>query len=456
VPTLTIDRSKLPEPGPTRPFLFPPVEKSVLPNGLRVWTVRHQAIPVVTFLLLLRRGSADDPPGKDGLAAITLDMLDEGSGGRSAIDMHLALGRLGARLDSDIGSDAMLIGITALSRFTDPALTLIADMTARPSLSDTDFDRVRQLRLHRLKQLRDVPGAVADRWFVRLLYGSHPYGHTSLGSEQTLALLTADDVRAFHTSAMCPSDATLVAAGDCAHDDIVRLATGRFAGWSGESRIETVPYSATDHPPRLNIVPRPGASQSELRIGHVAVPRDTPDYYALVAANAVLGGQFVSRINQNLREDKGFTYGAYTAFEFRRQPGPFAVHCSVQTAATGRAITESISEIEAIRGSRPATPDELALGIAGLTRGYARNFETPEQLARAVAQLALYDLPDTYFTEFVPRVERVTVDDVTAASARHLDPGRLTTLVVGDLDQIGGDLSRLGLGEPVVLPAETH
>jgi predicted Zn-dependent peptidase len=181
------------------------------------------------------------------------------------------------------------------------------------------------------------------------------------------------------------------------------------------------------------------------------VPRDTPDYYALVAANAVLGGQFVSRINLNLREDKGFTYGAFTAFEFRRQPGPFALHCSVQTAATGRAIEESLSEIAAIRGPRPATPQELALGVAGLTRGYARNFETPEQIARAIAQLALYDLPDTYFTEFVPRVERVTVDDVTSAVARHLDPERLTTLVVGDLDRIAGELTQLGLGDPVVL-----
>jgi predicted Zn-dependent peptidase len=201
-------------------------------------------------------------------------------------------------------------------------------------------------------------------------------------------------------------------------------------------------------------VPRSGAPQSELRIGHVAVPRNTPDYHALVAANAVLGGQFVSRINRNLREEKGLTYGAYTAFEFRRLPGPFALHCSVETSATRRAIEESLSEIAAIRGPRPATAEELAMSVAGLTRGYARNFETSEQLARAAAQLALYDLPDDYFAEFVPRVERVTVDQVTEVASRHLDPERLTTLIVGDLDQIAGDLVHLGLGEPVVLSAD--
>lgn len=452
---LKIDRSRLPEPGPPRPFQFPRIDKSLLPNGLRVWTVGHPAIPLVTFMLLLRRGSADDPPGKDGLAAITLDMLDEGSGGRSAIDMHEALGRLGARLDSDIGSDAMLLGLTGLSRFTGPSLTLLADIAARPALSEADFARVRQLRLHRLTQLRDVPGAVADRAFVRLLYGDHPYGHTSLGNEQTLGLMTVEDVRAFHQAAMRPSDATLVATGDCDHDDIVRLAAAAFAGWEGAVSGEAAARTAVPRPARLNIVPRAGAPQSELRIGHVAVPRDTPDYHALVAANAVLGGQFVSRINQNLREDKGFTYGAYTAFEFRRLPGPFALHCSVQTAATGRAIEESLSEIAAIRGPRPATREELALGVAALTRGYARNFETAEQIARAVAQLALYDLPDDYFAEFVPRVERVTVDDVTEVTARHLDPERLTTLIVGDLDRIAGDLADLGLGEPVILSTDS-
>jgi zinc protease len=453
-PAVSVDRSRLPEPGPARSFRFPPIEKSTLASGLRIWTVGHPAIPVLTLLLLVRRGSADDPPGKDGLAAIMLDMLDEGSSGRSAIDMHVALGRLGARLDSDIGSDAMLLGIAAISRFAEPAMDLLADMAARPTLSDADFERVQQLRLHRLRQLRDVPGAVADRAFVRLLYGDHPYGHTSLGDEQTLSRMSVDDVREFHQATMRPADATLVAVGECEHPEIVRFAARAFAGWEGAVAGESAARDAVPRPARLNVVPRAGAPQSELRIGHVAVPRNTPDYHALVAANAVLGGQFVSRINRNLREDKGYTYGAYTAFEFRRLPGPFALHCSVQTSATGRAIEESFSEIAAIRGPRPATPDELAMSVAGLTRGYARNFETAEQIARAVAQLVLYDLPDDYFAEFVPRVQQVTVDDVTEVASRHLDPERLTTLIVGDLEQIAGDLAHLGLGEPVVLSTD--
>jgi zinc protease len=417
--------------------------------------VSHPSVPVVTLMLLVRRGAADDPPGKEGLAALTVDMLDEGSEGRSAIQMHESLARIGAQLDADIGSDAALMSVTVLSRFTAPALTLLADMMARPSLSEDDFVRVRQLRLHRLTQLRDVPGAVADRAFVRLLFGAHPYGHTPLGNEQALASISIDDVREFHAALLRPGEATLVAVGDCRHDAISGQVADAFAGWQGAAAGSVPAATVLPRPARLNVVPRPGAPQSELRLGHVAVARNTPDYHALVAANMVLGGQFVSRINMNLRTEKGITYGARTSFDFRRLPGPFALQVSVQTAATATAIEESLAEIAAIRGPRPVTPPELALGIAALTRGYARNFETAEQVARAVTQLALYDLPDDYFAQFVPRVEQVTSEDVTRVAERYLDPARLTALIVGDFDTIAPDLARLALGEPVVLPSET-
>jgi predicted Zn-dependent peptidase len=413
-------------------------------------------VPVIALMLLVRRGSAGDPPGKEGLAAMTADMLDEGSGDRSAIDMHEALARIGAQFDTDIGSDATLASLTTLSRTSDRGLTLLADIVARPSLTEGDFARVRQLRLHRLTQLRDSPSAVAERTFVRLLYGPHPYGHTPVGHEQALASMSIDDVRAFHASAIRPSVSTLVAVGDCDHADIERKAAEAFAEWLGGGDSDpVVPIASAPAPARLQIVPRPGAPQSELRIGHVGVARHTPDYHALVVANMVLGGQFVSRINMNLRERRGFTYGARTAFDFRRQPGPFSVQVSVQTKATAQAIAESIAEVAAIRGARPISAEELSLGIAALTRGYARNFETAEQIARAVIQLALYDLPDNYFAEFVPRVERVTAEEATAAMARHIDPERLTTLIVGDLDAVAPDLPTLELGAPVVLSADT-
>jgi predicted Zn-dependent peptidase len=454
-----VDRSRLPEPGAGRPFTFPSIVKSTLASGLRVWTVRHAAVPIVSFMLLVRSGSSSDPDGKEGLAAIAADMLDEGSGGRSAIEMHEALAKIGAQFDTDIGADAALLSVTTLSRYCDRGLELLADMVARPSFTGGDFGRVRQLRLHRLTQLRDVPGAVADRTFMRLLYGAHPYGHTPMGTEESVATLTVDDVREFHRQRIRPDASTLIAVGDCSHAQIEQLAATAFEDWdrsldgsspSGSHTMATPPDGT-----RLVVVPRTGAPQSELRIGHVAVARSTPDYHALVAVNMVLGGQFVSRINLNLREDKGLTYGARTSFDFRKLPGPFSLQVSVQTAATARAIEESINELAAIRGPRPTTAAELSLGVAALTRGYARNFETAEQIARAATQIALYDLPDDYFVEFVPRLERITPDEVTRAASEHLHPEQLLTLIVGDLDAIGQDLDQLGLGPALVLPAES-
>lgn len=452
---VSISRDRLPAAGPARPFQFPPIAKTTLDNGLRVWTVAHAQVPVVSLLLLVRRGAASDPAGQEGLAALTADMLDEGSGGRSAIEMHEALARIGAQFDTDIGSDAVVVSLSCLSRVVDRAVALCADMVARPSLTDADFARVRQLRLHRLAQLRDNPAAVADRTFVRLLYGAHPYGHTPMGSETALASLTVDDVRAHHARTIRPAAATLVAVGDCAHEAIVRIASAAFAGWDGAGAADAFEPLPRADTAAVAIVPRRGAPQSELRIGHVAVARETPDYHALVAGNMVLGGQFVSRMNLNLREHRGFTYGARTAFDFRRMPGPFSLQVSVQTAATAEAIREGIGEIDAIRGARPITADELALGIAALTRGYARNFETADQIARSIVQLALYDLPDDYFATFVPRMERITPDEASGALARHVDPRRLTTLVVGDVDVVGAELGALGGGDPLVLPAET-
>jgi predicted Zn-dependent peptidase len=452
---MTVDRSRLPVPGKTPPFTFPAIERSTLGNGLRVWSLRHDSIPVATVTLLIRRGAASDPPGKEGLAAITADMLDEGTGDLSSIEIHEALARVGAQLDSDIGPDATLLTVTVLSRFLAPAVSLLADIVVRPSLREDDFSRVRQLRLHRLMQLRDMPGAVADRAFMRLLYGQHPYGHTPLGSESSLSALSIDDVRAFHAVNVRPSEATLVVAGAVTHDEVEALASGLFAGWDGAAAAPLADPISVQTPPRLNIIPRPGAPQSELRIGHIAVARDTPDYHALVAANMVLGGQFVSRINLNLREEKGFTYGARTSFDFRRLPGPFSLQVSVQTAATAEAIQESIAEIAGIRDTRPVSPEELALGVAALTRGYARNFETAEQLARAATQLALYDLPDSYFDEFVSKIESITVEDVTRVAHKYLDPPRLTTLVVGDYGVVARDLPKLDLGAPAILAADT-
>jgi predicted Zn-dependent peptidase len=454
---MAIDRSRLPAVGPDPSFTFPAIVHHTLANGLRVRVVEHRSVPVITFVLQLAAGSGSDVPGHEGLAAIVADMVDEGTGSLSAIDVSDAMARLGAEYDVDVGTDATVFTLTTLARFADRGASLLASLVTTPSMREADFDRVRQLRLDRLRQLKDLAPAVAERAFLRLLYGAHPYGHLAIGSEHSLQRIQLADVVGMHRARYVPTTATLVVTGAMSAAELIAVADRAFGSWSSTSEHHEVPsVGVPDSTPgdgqaRLAIVPREGAAQSELRIGHLSARRDTPDYPALLVMNAVLGGQFVSRVNLKLREEKGYTYGARTGFDWHKGVSPFVLQASVHTAATADAIRDSLAELDAIRGSRPPTADELALAKASLTRGYPRNFETAQQVARAVAQLALYDLPDSYFAEFIPKANAVSQAELVSAAARYLHPARMTTLIVGDHAAVAASLATLELGTPEVL-----
>ena len=452
-----VDRTTLPATGPSGALRFPSIQHQTLASGLEIRAVSHRTVPVVCAVLMVRGGTAADPADRPGLAAFMADLLDEGSGGRSALDVADALARYGADFDVDVGSDAIVMSLTTLSRFLEPALALLAEMVLSPNLAEPDIERVRKLRVERLQQLRDHAPALADRAFMRLLYRDHPYGHLGLGTEPSLRATTADQVRRFHRGAFVPGSATLVIVGDGESSALTAAAAAAFGQWRAAPDGAIVDQDAGLRPPpaapdgRLAIVARPGSAQSELRIGHVCASRSTPDYHALLLLNMILGGQFVSRVNMNLRQEKGYTYGVRTGFDLRRGIGPFALQTSVDTAVTAAAVTEALREIREIRDTRPATDDELGLARASVTRGYPRGFETAQQVARGAAQLALHELPDTFFEEFVPRVEAVSLADVHRVAREYLDPARMSTLVVGDLDRAAPALSEF-LGEPLVMP----
>jgi len=452
------DRSRLPEVGPDPAFTFPRIVRHTLANGLDVRTVEHHTVPVVSCVLQIEGGTGADPRAQEGLAAITADMVDEGTGALSAIEVSEGFARIGAEYDIDVGADATVFSVTMLSRFATRGASLLADIVVRPSLRESDFDRVRQLRLDRLRQLKDVPAAVAERAFLRLMYGAHPYGHLAIGTDAALRALRLDQIAAFHAATFRPERATLILAGPLSHDELLALADATFSAWTGHAPHAPHPDAAETEPgtpaARLAVVARAGAAQSELRIGHLAARRSTPDYSALLVMNAVLGGQFVSRINLRLREEKGYTYGARTGFDWRRGLAPFSLQASVHTAATADAIRDSLAEFAAIRGARPPSETEMMLAKASLTRGYPRHFETAPHVARSIAQLALYDLPDSYFEEFIPRITAVETADVVRVAERYVDPARAVTLIVGDHQAIADSLPALGLGEALLLPAD--
>ena len=468
-----VDRSRLPQVGPDPRFVFPVVNRTTLGNGLRVWTVEQRGLPVLTILFVAPIGSAADPAERPGLAAMTADMLDEGSGDRSALDIEDAFARMGSDLSTEIGPDATVLAFTTLSRFAGRALDLLGDVIVRPRLGGADFERVRDLRINRILQQRDVPSFVAERTFARLVYPDHPYGHLPSGTERALRSMALDEVAAFHECQLSTTRATLILVGDASHRELIPLVEDALGEWRGpavettnqagsdassEPSVGRVPIAAPGDPPRparrVVVVDWPGATQADLRIGHLGASRDTPDYHTLLILNAILGGQFVSRLNMTLREARGYTYGVRSSFDFRRGRGPFVVQLAVEAGATADAVRETLAEVAAIRGTRPATARELDVARLSLTRGYPRGFETAEQIARAVLQLALYDLAADHFERFVPTVLQKTANDVTAAAEAHLSPDRAVVAIVGDHARIGPSLDQLGLGEPVLLTAD--
>ena len=475
---MSVDRSTLPAVGADPHFRFPPVERRPLPHGGGLRVVVYREVPVIALMAVLLVGSADDPPDAFGLATLTSDLLDEGAADRRALDLHDALSRIGGQLDIDTGYDATTVLLVSLARHRDRALELLADIVFRPRFDPDDVERVRTLRLNRLRQLRDVPSARAEEAFTRHLFGDgHPYGHLPIGRATTLEGIGPDAVRAFHGRHFLVDRAAFVAAGDLDADNlaeaIARVVPGAHGPATGQEGVTAragdggggdggtadadrgrAPVPRLPAGRRIVLIDRPGAPQSELRVGCVAASRATPDYHALVTMNAALGGQFVSRINLNLRERKGHTYGARSWFEFRRAPGPFAVQASVQTSATADSVREVFAELQGLGADHPVTPGELDLAKASLTRGYPRNFETAEQLARAMAQQVVHGLPDDYYDRFVPTIRAVDGAAVTRVATRWIPPDRMTVVVVGDRASVREPLAQLDLGEPVDDPGE--
>lgn len=445
------ERFTRPAAGAATPVRFPVIVRERLDNGLRIWTVPYGAIPVANATLVIARGTGDDPAHLHGLASLTGDLLDEGAGDFDAITLAEAFARLGTQLDVDVGPDATTLSCAGLARSLERTLELLADVVRRPRLEAPDFARVRELRVNRLRQLSRSAGTIADRAYVSAVFADHAYGHGALGTTATLEAMTRDDAREFWATRFGPAVATLVVVGDVVSADVTAAARRAFDSWTGTVPPPTAGSPSVLADPRILLVDRPGAAQSELRVGHVGPPRSTPDYHALVVLNAVLGGQFTSRINRRLREEKGITYGAHTSFDFRRLAGSFSCDTSVQSDATAGAVVDVLTEFARIRDEAVAE-DELGAARASLTRGYVRNFETAAQIARAASQLAVHDLPDDTFDRFVPAVEMIDQQDVHSAASTCVRPDEATVVVVGDAASCLAPLERIGRRVDAVVP----
>lgn len=448
------DESKLPKPGPDPQLKLPEIQRRTLSNGLEVLIVEHHEVPVVNMNLVLKTGAAADPRDRSGLAYFTANLLDEGTKTRTALDISNHLTSTGSSLFTGADWDMSGANLFTTARHFDQTLDIFSDILLNPSFPREELERVRASRLATLKQQRSAPNAIGALVYPKLIYGNeHPYGHLLQGDETSTGAVTVEDIRQFYETYYRPNNAALIVVGDVRMETLIPRLEKAFAKWESKQvpTVELTAVTVKRDRATIYLVDKPGSVQSVLSIGHVGVSRSTPDYFPLLVLNRVLGGTSAARVGANIRESKGYSYGAYTNFLYRRGPGLFSAESAVKTDVTKESITEFLKELRGIRGDRPVTEAELELAKQGLVRSYPRGFETPGQIAARLTDVVVYGLPDDYFNQYMDKLKAVTGQDVARVAERYLDPSRMAILVVGDRKTIEASLRSMdSLGENII------
>jgi zinc protease len=462
----TFDRSTMPRLGPTPRFAPPRFERRSLSNGLALLIVERHELPIVTLDLILKSGETSTPKGKEGLGSIAASLLDEGTQTRTALEVAGELAEIGASLAAAGELESTTVSLTTLLRHLDRGLDLYADVIMNPSFPEKELSRLKLQRLAQLKARADDPEQTAAAVFPRLIFGTdHPYGRPDVGTARSVESITRDNAVSFYKRIMVPGNAALVVVGDVRPDAISAALEARLRKWSPGPVPPAPSVLPPATPPRraVYLIDKPAAAQSVVTVGKIGAARKSPDYFALRVMNAVLGGQFASRLNMNLREDKGYSYGAQTSFLFSSGPGPFEADATVQTAVTKESLVEIIKELTDITGRRPVTEAELSFAKQGLIQGFPSRFETTFGVAGQIANLVIDDLPDDEFTHYQARLEAVTNAEVNRVAREYVTPTTMTILVVGDRSGVEGPLKSLPFvesikqldteGNPVAAPA---
>jgi zinc protease len=443
-----------PEPGAPRPYHFPRFERATLENGLGVIVAPVRTLPMATVMLVSDAGAAAEPAGHEGVANITARALLEGTKQRGS-DVTELFERLGASIGAGADWDVATVAMTALSPRLEEAMQLFGEVILDPSFPERELERLRAERLSDILQLTAEPRGLANEMFSRVLYeqGSR-YARPEDGSASTVRSLGRADVESFYRARYQPSVSTLIIVGDGGVEGGVRVARTVRGGWMG-SACGAAPVSAAPAGTwRAGLNgPKPEAPQSELRVGHIGLPRSHPDYFPVLVMNSVLGGLFSSRINLNLREVHGYTYGAFSGYSWRRGPGPFVVSTAVKSDVTAESAREILLEIERMR-TDTISEDELSLATSYLGGVFPIRYETTDAIARALSAMVAYRLPSDYFDNYRDRVRAVTRVDVLQAADRHLHPDELQLLVVGDPEVVRAPLEELRFGPVEMLPAD--
>lgn len=446
-----VDRSLAPAGGEARPFHFPPFLRHKLANGLEVLAARLTGVPLVSLELVTPAGGQNDPRGKEGLAALTAGVIDEGTRRRSSLEIAAHVERLGGYFVAGVDWDEGYIAAGLLAQHLQAGLDLIAEVATEPTFPEAEIERLRTQRLTEIVRRRQDPGLLAEDRLAAVVYRGTVYDHPLSGLPESLPALTRDDLVGFYRSYVTLAGSKLIAVGDLDPEALLRDVEERFSalppGPPERPEIRPAPLGGVE----VHIVDRPGGAQTELRLGHAGVPRTDPDYIPLIVLNTLLGGKFTSRINLNLRERHGYTYGASSRFTPRLGPGPFVVDAAVATESAGAAAGETLKELRRICDEL-VEPRELEETLSYVSGVFPYTFQTTSDLARRLETLSVYGLPDDYFERYLKRLPTITREEILSVARRHLHPDHIAVVAVGPAETLVPQLEPLGAVTVTPLP----
>ncbi len=436
------DRTTVPLPAKPKPFHFPEFRRHRLNNGLELLCASHKSLPILSVSLVVNCPAKADPAEKEGTVNLIGKLITEGTGNRSRQDILNELEFIGALYGAHNDWNAIYVEMNVLTKYIDRAMTIFADIARNPSFPEKEFERTRrEIIINRLRTL-DNAARLCSEHFIRRLYGDLRYGTPLEGTEASIRNITREDLIRLYETYFIPANAVLIMVGDLSDNEFIQIAGQYFSEWP-PARKPDQPVQQFSMPEKLSVslIHKPGAVQSEVRIGHPGIERKNPDYFAVTLMNEILGGYFLSRINMNLREDKGLTYGAHSAFSSRKDRGTFYVNAPVHAQATAEAIIEIIKEIENIR-KNPVTTEELQNARGYLVGVFPIAFESGDQLAAALANITVFELPDDYYANYREKITRVSAEDIQQAAQKYLHPGRLQVVVTADRNLVEENLKK--------------
>ncbi len=448
------------EPKPTAEHLFTPpqIQKAKLSNGMEVLAVEDHKLPLVAISLVIKSGFSADPKERPGTASLTSELLDEGTTTRTALQIADETKKLGADLGTSSSPDASTVTLNVLKKYLDQGLNLMSDVVINPTFPGNELERQRQIYLGQIKQENMEPFTSALKIYYRTIYGpDHPYAqpYTGSGTEASIKALQKGDLKKYYETYYHPNNATIILVGDITMKEILPKLETVFKAWKPEDiPAMTVPQAVPLTKTKIYLIDKPGAAQSVVIGGNLGIPRSSPDYYAIQVMNNVLGGMFSSRINSNLREEKGYTYGAFSFFSTNKYPGSFAAYAPVQSQYTKETVVEMEKELRGICNQKPLTSEELQRSKDYLVKGYSQKFQSFDQIAGQIATLVTYDLPEDNLQRYVPSITAVDANATAEVAKKYIHPDALLYVIVGDAAKIEPGLRELNIGEISYLDSE--